>query len=157
MPTGVFLAGYLVVWTGFSALAAVAQWVLHAEAFLSPLMVSTSPILGGSLLIVAGVFQWTPLKSSCLAHCRSPLSFLMTDWREGKLGAFVMGLKHGAFCTGCCWFLMALLFVAGVMNIWWIAIIAVLVLLEKVAPRGLLVGKVAGLLLSAWGVWVMAR
>lgn len=157
VPTGVFLCGYLVVWIGFSAVAAVAQWILHARALLSPLMVSTSPILGGALLIIAGIFQWTPLKNACLEHCRSPLSFLMTDWREGKLGAFVMGLKHGAFCTGCCWFLMALLFVAGVMNIWWIAIIAVLVLLEKVAPRGLLVGKVAGLLLAAWGVWLMIK
>jgi predicted metal-binding membrane protein len=155
VPTGIFLAGYLVVWTVFSALAAVAQWALHARALLSPMMVSTSPLLGGALLIVAGAFQWTPLKNACLAHCRSPLSFLMTDWREGKWGAFVMGLKHGAYCTGCCWFLMALLFVAGVMNVWWIAIIAVLVLVEKVAPRGLALGKFVGVLLAAWGVWMM--
>lgn len=155
VPTGIFLLGYLVVWTGFSALAAVAQWILHAKALLSPLMVSTSPLLGGALLIVAGIFQWTPLKNACLTHCRSPLSFLMTDWREGKWGAFAMGLKHGAFCTGCCWFLMALLFVAGVMNIWWIAVIAVFVLLEKVVPRGLFVGKSAGVLLAAWGIWMM--
>ena len=155
VPTGVFLSGYLVVWIAFSALAAVAQWILHSTALLSPMMVSTSPILGGLLLISAGIFQWTPLKNACLAHCRSPLSFLMTDWRDGKPGAFVMGLKHGAYCTGCCWFLMALLFVAGVMNIWWIAAISILVLLEKVAPKGLFVGKVAGALLAAWGVWVI--
>ena len=155
VPTGVFLLGYLVVWAGFSALAAVAQWALHAKALLSPMMVSTSPLLGGALLIVAGIFQWTRLKHACLNHCRSPLGFLMSDWREGKWGAFSMGLKHGAFCTGCCWFLMALLFVAGVMNIWWIAIIAVFVLLEKVAPKGLFVGKAAGVLLAAWGVWMM--
>ena len=152
VPTGMFLLGYLVVWTGFSALAAVAQWILHAKALLSPLMVSTSPILGGVLLIVAGIFQRTPLKNACLTHCRSPLGFLMADWREGPWGAFVMGLKHGAFCTGCCWFLMALLFVAGVMNVWWIAIIAVFVLLEKVAPKGLLVGKLAGFALAIWGM-----
>ncbi len=157
VPTGIFLLGYLAVWIGFSAMAAVAQWILHGKAMLSPMMVSTSPILGGTLLIVAGIFQWTPLKQACLTHCRSPLNFLMTDWREGKLGAFVMGLKHGAFCTGCCWFLMALLFVAGVMNVWWIAIIAVFVLLEKVAPKGLFAGKVAGVFLAAWGVWMMAR
>ena len=156
VPTAIFLLGYLVVWTGFSALAALAQWFLHAKALLSPMMVGSSPVLGGVLLIVAGVFQWTPLKNACLAHCRSPLSFLMADWREGKWGAFGMGLKHGVFCTGCCWFLMALLFVAGVMNIWWIAIIAVFVLAEKVAPRGLLVGKIAGALLVAWGVWMIA-
>src|ERR1043166_8158793 len=142
VPTGFFLLGYLVVWTGFSALAAVGQWLLHARALLSPMMVSTSPRFGGGLLIVAGVFQWTPLKNACLQRCRSPLGFLMTDWREGKPGALLMGLKHGAYCTGCCWFLMALLFVAGVMNLWWIAMISALVLVEKVAPGGLLVGKI---------------
>src|SRR5262245_36406191 len=158
VPTGIFLSGYLVVWAVFSALAAVTQWVLHSTALLSPMMVSTSPLFGGALLIVAGIFQWTPLKNACLTHCRSPLSFLMTDWREGKPGALVMGLKHGAYCTGCCWFLMALLFVAGVMNVWWIAIIAVLVLAEKVAPRGLAVGKIAGVFLAAWGLWmILAR
>ena len=157
VPTGIFLLGYLVVWAAFSGLAAVAQWILHSTALLSPMMVSTSPVLGGALLIVAGIFQWTPLKNACLTHCRSPLSFLMTDWRDGKYGAFVMGLKHGAYCTGCCWFLMALLFVAGVMNIWWIAVIAVFVLLEKAAPKGLWVGKITGVLLAVWGVWMMLR
>lgn len=156
VPTGVFLLGYLAVWTAFSALAAVAQWALHATALLSPMMVSTSPILGGILLIAAGVFQWTPLKDACLTHCRSPLSYLMTDWRDGKSGAFRMGLKHGTYCTGCCWFLMALLFVAGVMNMWWVAIISVFVLAEKAAPKGLLLGRVAGLLLAVWGVWLIA-
>lgn len=155
VPTGMFLLGYLIVWTGFSALAALAQWILHAKALLSPMMTGTSPWLGGALLIAAGVFQWTPLKHACLNHCRSPLSFLLTDWREGKSGALAMGLKHGAYCTGCCWFLMALLFVAGVMNIWWVGIITLFVLLEKVVPRGLLVGKIAGGALAAWGVWMM--
>ncbi len=155
VPTGIFLSGYLVAWTAFSALAAVAQWALHATALLSPMMVSTSPVLGGVLLIAAGVFQWTPLKNSCLTHCRSPLSFLMTDWREGKAGAFAMGLKHGAYCTGCCWFLMALLFVAGVMNMWWVAIISILVLAEKVLPKGLWLGKIAGVFLATWGIWML--
>jgi len=140
-----------------SALAALAQWLLHATALLSPKMVSTSPLFGGLLLFAAGVFQWTPLKNACLTHCRTPLSFLMTDWREGKWGAFFMGLKHGAYCTGCCWFLMALLFVAGVMNVWWIAIITLFVLLEKVVPEGLFVGKLAGVLLVGWGVWMALR
>ena len=155
VSTGFFLLGYIVVWTGFSALAAVAQWILHAQALLSPMMVSTSPLLGGGLLITAGIFQWTPLKNVCLSHCRTPLSFLLADWREGARGALLMGLKHGAYCTACCWFLMALLFVAGVMNLWWIAIISVLVLVEKLAPRGLLFGKFAGVLLGAWGVWMI--
>ena len=155
VPTGIFLLGYLIVWTLFSALAALGQWILHGRALLSPLMVSTSPWLGGALLLTAGVFQWTPIKHACLTHCRSPLSFLMGDWHEGKFGALRMGLKHGAYCTGCCWFLMALLFVAGVMNVWWIAIISVLVLMEKTVPRGLLLGKLAGLILVAWGGWLL--
>jgi predicted metal-binding membrane protein len=155
VPTGIFLLGYLAAWTGFSALAAIAQWILHAEALLSPMMVGTSPILGGALLLAAGVFQWTPLKHSCLAHCRSPLSFLLSDWREGRWGAFRMGLKHGVYCTGCCWFLMALLFVAGVMNLWWIAIIAAFVLLEKILPKSLFVGRASGILLGAWGLWLI--
>ena len=157
VPAGIFLLGYLAVWTAFSALAAGAQWVLHGTALLSPRMVSTSPILGGGLLIAAGLFQWTPLKHACLAHCRSPLSFLMTDWREGRRGAFAMGVKHGAYCTGCCWFLMALLFVAGVMNIWWVALLSVVVLLEKAVPKGAWLGRLVGLLLAAWGVWMIVR
>jgi predicted metal-binding membrane protein len=157
VPTMIFLSGYLAVWAGFSALAAVAQWILHARALLSPLMTSTSPVLGGILLLGAGIFQWTSLKNACLTHCRSPLGFLMTDWREGRQGALVMGLKHGVFCAGCCWLLMILLFVAGVMNLWWIAILTVFVLLEKVAPRGWPVGKVAGVLLALWGIWLLIR
>ncbi len=155
VPTGVFVLGYLTVWTVFSAFAGAMQWVLHAKALLSPMMVSTSPWLGGLLLISAGVFQWTSLKGACLAGCCSPLKFLMTEWREGRSGAFVMGLRHGIHCMGCCWFLMLLLFVAGVMNIWWIALITVLVLIEKIAPRGLLLGKMAGVLLVVWGAWMM--
>jgi predicted metal-binding membrane protein len=156
VPTGFFLLGYLVVWTAFSAVAALGQWVLHARALLSPLMVGTSPLLGGALLVGAGVFQWTPLKQACLNHCRSPLSFLLTDWREGAAGAWVMGLKHGAYCTGCCWILMALLFVAGVMNLWWVALLTVLVLAEKVAPRWLALGRWVGVLLVGWGAWMIA-
>jgi len=155
VPTGIFLLGYLAVWTLFSAVAAVAQWGLHAAALLSPMMVSTSPVLGGALLIAAGVFQWTPFKHACLQHCRSPLSFLLADWREGRLGAWVMGVKHGAYCTGCCWFLMALLFVAGVMNIWWVAAITILVLLEKALPRGGWIGRTAGAGFAVWGVWLV--
>lgn len=153
VPTAHFTAGYLIIWTAFSAVAAVAQWYLHGKALLSPLMVSTSPALAGGLLVAAGLFQWTPLKNACLTHCRSPLSFLMTDWREGRWGAVAMGLKHGSYCTGCCWILMMLLFVAGVMNLFWIAVISVLVLAEKVAPNGLSVGKISGAALVLWGLW----
>lgn len=157
VPTAAFSGGYLAAWAGFSALAALAQWALHARALLSPMMVSTSPFLGGGLLIAAGLFQWTPFKHACLTHCRSPLNFMMTEWRDGRWGAFRMGMKHGVFCTGCCWFLMALLFVAGVMNMWWVALIAVFVLVEKAAPRGLWIGKTAGVVLAAWGIWVLVR
>jgi len=157
VPTAVFLGGYLLVWTGFSVLATLAQWGLHSAALLSPMMVSTSPILGGIILLAAGIFQWTPLKYACLTYCRSPLGFLMTDWREGSRGAFIMGLKHGSYCTGCCWFLMALLFVAGVMNLLWVATITVFVLIEKIAPRGDMVGRVAGGVLVIAGLVMLSQ
>ena len=144
VPTAIFLCGYVVVWVGFSVLAALTQWGLHEAALLSSMLVGTSPILGGLLLVTAGLFQWTPLKNACLRHCRSPLGFLMTDWREGRMGALIMGLRHGSYCTGCCWLLMALLFVAGVMNLLWVATITVFVLVEKAVPRGDLVGRMAG-------------
>lgn len=157
VPTAIFLGGYLIVWTGFSALATLAQWGLHETALLSPMMVSTSPILGGLLLLTAGVYQWTPLKYACLKHCRSPLGFLMTDWREGPRGALIMGLRHGMFCTVCCWFLMALLFVAGVMNLLWVATITLFVLVEKVVPRGDIVGRVAGGVLVIAGLVLLGQ
>lgn len=156
VSTGVFLLGYLAVWAGFSVLATTAQWGLHAASLLSPMMASTSPILGGVLLLAAGTYQWTPLKYACLRHCRSPLGFILSEWREGKQGAFLMGLKHGSYCVGCCWFLMAMLFVAGVMNLLWVAAIAGFVLLEKVAPAGHWVGRVVGVILVGWGMWMIA-
>ena len=155
VSTGYFLGGYLVVWSLFSLVAALAHWALHGVALLSPLMQSRSPMLGGILLLAAGVFQWTPWKQACLAHCRSPLSFLLGGWREGSWGAFSMGIKHGAYCTGCCWLLMTLLFVAGVMNLLWIAILTVLVLVEKAAPREWRIGHVVGILVMAWGGWLL--
>jgi predicted metal-binding membrane protein len=155
VPTGVFLTGYLAVWVAFSVVATVAQGALHEAALLSPTMVSTSPVLGGVLLLAAGIFQWTPLKYACLSHCRSPLSAILSEWREGQRGAFVMGLKHGAYCSGCCWSLMALLFVAGVMNLLWVAAITAFVLVEKVAPAGYWVGRVGGALLILFGAFMM--
>jgi len=156
VPTGIFLLGYLVVWSFFSLLAALAQWALHGAALLTPMMQSSSALLGGGLLLVAGIFQWTPWKHACLSHCRSPLQFLLGDWREGPGGALSMGIKHGAFCAGCCWMLMALLFVAGVMNMLWVAAITILVLLEKVAPQSWRLRHVVGGFLVAWGVWMIA-
>ena len=155
--TGAFVLGYLASWTGFSLLAALAQFGLHDAALISPMMVSTSPIFGGAILIAAGVFQWTPWKYACLNHCRSPLGFLMTEWRNGAGGAFVMGLRHGTYCVGCCWLLMAVLFVTGVMNILWVAVIAGFVLIEKLAPSGEWFGRGAGILLAGYGVWMVGH
>jgi predicted metal-binding membrane protein len=154
--TGFLLSGYLLVWVGFSGLATLAQWGLHEAALLSPMMVSSSAVLGGGLLVAAGVFQLTPLKRACLVRCRSPLSFLMSEWRRGRWGAFVMGWKHGAYCVGCCWLLMALLFVGGVMNLVWVAVLAAFVLVERVAPGGELIGSVAGVLLIGWGALLLS-
>jgi predicted metal-binding membrane protein len=156
VPTGLFLGGYLLAWTLFSALATVAQWGLHASALLSPAMVGTSPVLGGVLLLLAGVFQFTSLKHACLSHCRSPLGFVMGHWREGSGGAVRMGLEHGLYCVGCCWILMALLFVAGVMNLAWVAAISVFVLAEKVLPRGEVVGKLGGVVFVVAGLVMLA-
>ena len=155
MSTVVFLLGYLVIWSGFAALATVAQWGLHLGALLSPMMVGISPILGGALLLAAGIFQLSPIKYACLANCRTPIGFLMTEWRDGPRGALVMGLRHGLYCLGCCWMLMSLLFVLGVMNLLWIAALAGFVLVEKVAPRGHLVSRLSGLVLIGWGGLVL--
>jgi predicted metal-binding membrane protein len=155
VPSSLFLLGYLAIWGVFSLAAALAQWVLHGAALLSPMMQSSSPALGGLLLISAGAFQWTPWKRACLNHCRSPLSFLLGDWREGRMGALAMGIRHGAYCTGCCWLLMALLFVAGVMNMLWVGVITLLVLLEKVLPQGMQFGLMTGVLFVAWGIWMI--
>jgi len=157
VPTAVFALGYLLVWCGFSVLATLAQWGLHTVALLSPMLGLMSPIAGGLLLMAAGLFQWTPLKSICLTQCRSPLGFVMAEWREGTWGALVMGLRHGNYCVGCCWVLMALLFVAGVMNLLWVAALAVLVLVEKVLPHGALVGRVAGGVLVLAGLVLLGQ
>jgi predicted metal-binding membrane protein len=155
LPTGAFLLGYLVMWAGFSLVATLAQWGLHTTALLSPMMVGTSPQLGGAILVATGVFQWTPFKHACLRHCRSPIGFLLNEWRDGPRGALVMGLRHGLYCTACCWFLMLLLFVAGVMNLLWVAVLTVFVLLEKVAPRGEWIARAAGGILVVWGMWMI--
>ena len=157
VPVAVFASGYLIVWGGFSALVTVAQWLLHRAALLSPMMVASSALLSGILLLLAGVFQFTPLKRSCLTHCRAPLAFITTCWREGWGGAFTMGLEHGLFCAGCCWALMALLFALGMMNLLWIALLTILVGLEKILPRRSYLSRGAGVLLALWGLWVIFR
>jgi predicted metal-binding membrane protein len=149
-----FGAGYLLVWIVFSAGAALAQWALHHAAMLSPAMATSSAQLGGTILIAAGAYQLTPVKSACLTHCRSPLGFLMAHWRAGTAGALRMGIAHGTYCLGCCWALMCLLFVVGVMNLVWVAAIAIFVLVEKTGPAGVFVARAAGVAMIAAGAMV---
>ena len=155
VPIGVFALGYVLVWTTFSLIAAALQWRLHDAALLSPMMVSTHALLGGVIFLAAGAYQWTPLKHACLKHCRSPLQFIMHRWRAGTGGALRMGLEHGAYCLGCCWILMGLLFVGGVMNLLWVAAIAVFILGEKTAPRGEWVARLSGAAMAAAGVFLL--
>ncbi|MBA1146610.1 DUF2182 domain-containing protein [Ectothiorhodospiraceae bacterium WFHF3C12] len=154
VPTWVFVAGYLGVWVGFGVLAAVAQWGLHQSALLSSAMGKVGPLLAGGLLVTAGAFQFSGLKEACMTRCRTPLSFLMTEWRDGTYGALVMGVRHGAFCTGCCWALMLLMFVGGIMSLAWMAALTLYFLAEKLLPRPELVGRVTGAGLVAGGLVV---
>jgi predicted metal-binding membrane protein len=152
----VFAAGYLAVWVGFSLVAAVLQAALENAMLISPMLASTSNALTGGLFMLAGLYQWLPAKDACLQKCRAPLSFFMFRWRPGAAGALRMGAEHGAFCVGCCWSLMLLLFVAGVMNLVWIAVLAGLVLAEKLLPAGRTLGRAVGALLIAAGVLALA-
>lgn len=150
--SGIFVLGYIAIWTAFSLGAVTLQFALEKAAMLSPMMEATSITLAGTLLIAAGIYQWTPFKQACLLRCRSPLEFVLTHWRQGARGAFVMGARHGMYCVGCCWMLMLLLFVGGVMNLGWIAGLAIFVLVEKLAPAGHWLGRGAGVLLIGWGI-----
>jgi predicted metal-binding membrane protein len=152
---GVFVTGYLVVWSFFSVAAALAQWGLQRAALLSEDAMRAGPVAGALILLAAGTYQLTPLKYACLARCQTPLGFLLSEWREGARGTLVMGLRHGLFCLGCCWALMALLFVGGVMNLGWVAAIAGLVLVEKLVPSGRVVSWLSGGALLAWGIWTL--
>jgi predicted metal-binding membrane protein len=146
-----FGLGYLVVWLAFSACATAAQWALHERALLSSTMATSSTVLAGVILIMAGAYQLTPLKTRCLARCQSPLGFLMSNWCDGTSGAFLMGLRHGTFCLGCCWALMAVLFVVGVMNLAWVAVLTFVILAEKLGPAGAGVSRAGGAILIALG------
>ncbi len=155
VPTALFASAYLVVWAFFSIVAIAVQWCLLATNLLSPMLVSVSAFLGGGLLLAAGIYQLTPIKQACLKHCRSPLQFVLSHWRHGRHGAFRMGVEHGTYCVGCCWFLMGLLFFGGVMNLYWIGGLAVFVLLEKTIPAGHWIGYVVGIALIVWGIVVL--
>ncbi|MGH6934783.1 MAG: DUF2182 domain-containing protein [Methylocella sp.] len=153
---GWFATGYLLTWAGFALAATGAQWALDRTALLDEKMASASQVFGGIVLIAAGVYQWTPLKDRCLAHCQSPLQFIQRQggFRRDSLGSLLFGLRHGAYCVGCCWILMALLFVGGVMNVLWIAAISAFVLIEKIVPVGRLISRIAGVGFVAAGTWL---
>ncbi|HET9833045.1 MAG TPA: DUF2182 domain-containing protein [Vicinamibacterales bacterium] len=152
-----FVTGYVLAWTAFSAAAAGLQVILHKTALMAADMRFSSAALSGTILVLAGIYQWLPIKNMCLSQCQSPLGFLSTRWREGARGGLAMGLDHGLFCVGCCWLLMAVLFVVGVMNLIWVAVLAALILIEKLATRGALVGRAAGLAAAVWGVYLIVR
>jgi predicted metal-binding membrane protein len=154
-----FACGYLLSWITFALAATSAQWALERAALLTPMMESASNILGAVVLIAAGLYQWTPFKDTCLSYCQAPLTFIMRHggFRREATGALALGFRHGLYCVGCCWALMTLLFVGGVMNLFWIAALAVLVLFEKVVPFGRLVARLAGLALIAAGVWLLLQ
>jgi predicted metal-binding membrane protein len=149
---GFFAAGYLSIWVAFSAIAALLQWILHSSAVLSPDMRAASPLVSAAILVAAGVYQLLPIKQSCLGHCRSPLDFLTTSWREGRGGAAMMGITHGMFCVGCCWMLMGLLFAAGVMNLLLVAALSATILLERIHSSGARLARIIGLLLIGAGI-----
>jgi predicted metal-binding membrane protein len=151
-PTGAFAAGYGLAWLAFSVVAAGLSFLLERGGALSAMMASRAVWLSSATLIATGLYQLSPLKNRCLRHCRSPAYFLTRHWRPGALGALRLGAWHGCYCVGCCWMLMALLFVGGVMNLVWIALLALFVLIEKLLPFGRGFGIGAGLLLIGWGV-----
>ena len=155
--TGWFFAGYLAVWIGFSGLATCFQWALTSLALLTPMMATASGVFGGILLVAVGLYQWTPLKNTCLRACQSPIGFLMDHggFRSDTRGAIRLGIAHGAYCLGCCFALMALLFVGGIMNLLWIAGLMILILLEKMIPAGNLVPRTTGALMVATGIGLL--
>jgi predicted metal-binding membrane protein len=155
VPTAFFASGYLVCWLGFSALATTLQFALEQLGHVDGMMMwSTNRWLTVGLLITAGAYQLSPFKSVCLKHCRSPADFLSRHWRTGRLGAFRLGFEHGGYCLGCCWALMLLLFAAGIMNVVWIAGLAIIVLVEKLAPAGTGLVPLTAVLLIAAGVYI---
>jgi predicted metal-binding membrane protein len=157
-PAGWFASGYLLAWSGYAAAATALQWLLEAAMLLTPMMAAGSPLFGGLLLIAAGLYQWTPFKDNCLAQCQSPFLFIQRHggFRADRAGALALGLRHGAYCIGCCWALMLLLFVGGVMNLLWIAAIAALVLAEKALPSGRMIARAVGLVSAGAGAALAA-
>jgi len=153
-----FAVGYLLVWVASALLATLIQWALERTALLDSWMETTSNVLGGLVFVAAGTYQWTRVKDLCLAQCQKPFEFVMRHggFRRDAPGSVMLGLRHGAYCVGCCWTLMALLFVGGVMNLLWIVLLALLILLEKITPSGRLIAQLAGIILIAVGAWLFS-
>ena len=149
---GLFVVGYVVVWSAFAFAAAGLQWILQTMALVDGMGEATQRGLAGLLLIGAGAFQFSPVKRRSLGACRTPMGFLTTSWRDGRSGAFGMGLHHGSLCLRCCWALMILLFVLGVMNLFWVALLAIFVLAEKVSRRGEAISVIGGVVMIVWGI-----
>jgi predicted metal-binding membrane protein len=154
---GLLTAGYLAVWGAFSLAATLGQWSLERGGLISTETMGVDGALAGGILLAAGLYQLTPVKQACLSRCRSPVTFLTAHWRPGSVGAFRMGVVHGAYCLGCCWFLMTLLFVGGVMNPFWIGALALYVLFEKLVPGGLWLSRASGVILAGAGVLALTR
>ena len=155
--TGYFAGGYLIAWAVFALVATTGQWLLERAALLTPMLESASSVLGGLILMAAGLYQWTPVKDACLNYCQAPLHFIQQHggFQRNPLGSLGIGFRHGLYCIGCCWALMALLFVGGIMNVLWIAGIAVFVLAEKVIPSGHVLSRIGGVVLAAAGIWLI--
>jgi predicted metal-binding membrane protein len=155
-PTALFILGYLLAWGSVGVLAYAVSTLLSMLAFAIPTLQADAALFGGMVLVLAGAFQFSTLKSKCLSFCRTPLGFILSHWREGQGGALRMGLHHGLYCIGCCWALMAILFVVGIMNLTWMVVLTLFMFIEKVNPRGLIVGRVVGALLIIAGMLLAA-
>ena len=152
-----FVAAYVATWAAFSLVATLMQWGLLEARLVSPMMDESNPMLGGGLLVAAGLYQFTPQKDACLSRCRSPLAFITAHWRRRARGAFVMGAQHGLYCLGCCWLLMLLLFALGVMNLTWVALLSIFVLLEKTLPPATWFKRLGGMAFIVWGIVLLAH
>jgi predicted metal-binding membrane protein len=153
----VFTSGYLIAWGAFGIFATAVDWGLERVALISPMTGRLIPILGAVIVAATGLYQLTPLKSVCLTHCRSPFDFVLNHWRDGRTGSVRMGLEHGLYCLGCCWFLMTLLFAAGIMSLLWMAVITVFVLVEKLFPSGDWIARVSGIAMLGFAIYLFCQ